>query len=233
MNRKSKIAKLPRHIRNQLNRDLDENKEGKALVAWLNSLPEVGAVLAEKFDGKVITEQNLSDWRKTGLPDWQTQQEKHDLVRQVLEEAKELPADTGGVELNHALAAILSAELAAAVREGLRDKDDPQKRWKLLVEALAQLARLRREDHKAARLAIEQERWDQEKQEADRQAESSRAFSTVSALAERAMVATLFSDPNPMSQAAGVTMAERLLAGQEGANGDAASKSRQIQANPG
>ncbi len=42
---------------------------GRILVAWLNSLPEVEAILAAQFAGAQIREQNLSEWRKGGYRD--------------------------------------------------------------------------------------------------------------------------------------------------------------------
>jgi hypothetical protein len=52
-------------------------------VAWLNSLPEVQALLAAEFAGKPIREQNLSEWRKHGYKSWLWR-------RQALEMAQEL-----------------------------------------------------------------------------------------------------------------------------------------------
>jgi hypothetical protein len=237
MNRKSKIARLPSQIRDQLNRALDDNKEGKELVAWLNALPETRALLAAEFEGRPITEQNLSDWRKTGFPDWQRQQEKRALVRELAEEAQELVADAGGVDLSRGLAVVLGAELVVAIRDGLRDTTDRQQRWKLLLEAMAQVTRLRREDHKAGKLAIEQERWQQEKQKTKREeaawegvAEDMKPFA---ALAQREMATTMFGQPDICSQAAGIAMTERLLAKQERVNGKPKGESSQIQGNPG
>ena len=54
-----KIARLPREIRQTLNLRLREGDNGHILVAWLNSLPEVQAILAAQFGGAPIREQNL------------------------------------------------------------------------------------------------------------------------------------------------------------------------------
>jgi hypothetical protein len=40
MSGKGKIARLPRGIRDQLNRRLDEGEAGTGLVRWLNALAE-------------------------------------------------------------------------------------------------------------------------------------------------------------------------------------------------
>ena len=66
-----KIARLPREIRQTLNLRLREGDNGHILVAWLNSLPEVQAILAAQFGGAPIREQNLSEWRKGGYRDWE------------------------------------------------------------------------------------------------------------------------------------------------------------------
>src|ERR1035438_7957478 len=52
MTRVGKIARLPREIREQLNHRLQDGEIGKRLVDWLNSLPEVKAVLAGEFNGR-------------------------------------------------------------------------------------------------------------------------------------------------------------------------------------
>ena len=54
--RNGKIARLPRVVREQLNRRLQNGEQGKTLAAWLNSLPAVVVMLATEFDGKPIRE---------------------------------------------------------------------------------------------------------------------------------------------------------------------------------
>jgi hypothetical protein len=81
MTRTGKIARLPKNIREELNQRLDDGNQGARLVAWLNSLPEVQAVLARDFEGKAISEQNLSEWRKGGFRDWQSKTEWLQMVQ--------------------------------------------------------------------------------------------------------------------------------------------------------
>jgi len=59
MARIGKIARLPGDIRAQLNTRLQDGAEGKEIVLWLNSLPEVKEVLVKMFDGRPINDQNL------------------------------------------------------------------------------------------------------------------------------------------------------------------------------
>ena len=50
MARNGKIARLPRDIREELNRRLQDGELGGPLLAWLNALPEVTQALAKDFD---------------------------------------------------------------------------------------------------------------------------------------------------------------------------------------
>ncbi len=49
LTRNGKIARLPLAIRLELNRRLDEGEQGKKLVAWLNGLPAVQAIVATEL----------------------------------------------------------------------------------------------------------------------------------------------------------------------------------------
>ena len=48
---KGKIGRLPKAIQEPVNRRLESDEKGRTLVAWLNALPEVQAVLAMEFAG--------------------------------------------------------------------------------------------------------------------------------------------------------------------------------------
>ena len=68
--RTGKIARLPLSIRDQLNRRLLDNEPGPSLLAWLNSLPEVQALLAADFASQPISPANLSHWKGGAYRDW-------------------------------------------------------------------------------------------------------------------------------------------------------------------
>jgi hypothetical protein len=69
-----KIGRLPREIRNELGQALYQGVPAVRLVAWLNTLPEVQAILASDFGGQPINNQNLSKWKVRGYPDWLQEQ---------------------------------------------------------------------------------------------------------------------------------------------------------------
>jgi hypothetical protein len=81
--RTGKIARLPGAIRHELNRRLDNGALGCDLVRWLNALPEVQRVLAERFAGKPITDDNISQWRHGGFQDWLRQEERRVRLREL------------------------------------------------------------------------------------------------------------------------------------------------------
>jgi len=57
MTRNGKIARLPQPIREQINRRLQDGQEGKRIVAWLNTLPEVAAVMGRGLTASPSTNQ--------------------------------------------------------------------------------------------------------------------------------------------------------------------------------
>src|SRR5713101_4739162 len=111
MSRFGKIARLPLDIREQLNRRLQDGEIGKELVVWLNSVPEVQAILKAEFGDRPVNEPNLSDWRTGGYEDWLVHQDTMGQVNQLVANAKELggACDT---PLSELLATCLAARYA-------------------------------------------------------------------------------------------------------------------------
>jgi hypothetical protein len=81
--RRGKIARLPRSIREQLNVRLDDGQDAAQILPWLNALPEVRDSLARHFNGAPISAQNLSAWRQGGFNEWL-------LLHQVLDSAERM-----------------------------------------------------------------------------------------------------------------------------------------------
>jgi hypothetical protein len=92
MSHRSKIAALPESIREQLNHRLANGHSGKTILPWLNGLPEVQAVLAERFHNEPLSYSNLTQWRKTGFHDWLDSREARQLVAELAREAAKLSA---------------------------------------------------------------------------------------------------------------------------------------------
>ena len=165
--RNGKIARLPREIREQLNRRLQDGEQGKQLVAWLNELPEARAVMAAEFGGKPLREQNISEWRKGGYPEWQARQETLCQARELAADAKELTAATDGKLTDH-LATVLAARYVAALAGWDGEVSEEFRRKLRLLRGLCQdIVELRRGDHSGARLNLEQERLEREREKTE------------------------------------------------------------------
>jgi len=163
--RTGKIARLPRKIREQLNRRLENGEPGNRLVEWLNSLPEVQKVVAADFDGEPVSEPNLSRWRQGGYQDWLEQQESLESVQRMAEDGPELEQAAKGRLSDHTAVWLLARELAAVRR--LKADAGQEAGWKRLREFCADLVRLRRGDQQSRRLALAEERWARKKQTED------------------------------------------------------------------
>ena len=169
MSRHGKIARLPRGIREELNRRLHAGQEGDPLLAWLNPLPEVQTLLKEEFAGVPISKQNLSEWRKGGFVEWEFKGDCLWEARETAAESREVDAVTEGCLADH-LAIVLAARYATLIRtwdggvgEELRAK------LKVLRGMIQDVTQLRRWDHDAAKLSMKQEEHEarREKTEAE------------------------------------------------------------------
>lgn len=167
MTRTGKIARLPRELREQLNRRLQDGQPGTQLVLWLNSLPEAQAVLVREFRGRAISEQNLSEWKQGGYGDWLARQDALAQVRELAADAGELAGATDGALVEH-LAIVLAARYAAALTDWRGEPTAESRRKLRSLRGLCQdIVELRRGDHSAARLKIEQERLGRERDQTE------------------------------------------------------------------
>jgi hypothetical protein len=145
-------------IREQLNRRLQDGETGKDLVVWLNSVPEVQAVLKAEFGDRPVNEPNLSDWKTGGYQDWLVHQDTMAQVSLLVASAKAL----GGASpmpltelLANCLAARYVVELGRLMANGNGGGDLEMLR-KICRDVLA----LRRLDLAGQRLRIEREAAD-------------------------------------------------------------------------
>jgi len=116
MKRTGKIARLPHQLRDQLNQRLHNGEPGVELIKWLNSLPEVQAILAEHFNGVPISPQNLSEWNNGGFLDWLAIQDLLESAREFAADAAQLPGFTDG-HLADCLAHTITARYAVLLNK--------------------------------------------------------------------------------------------------------------------
>jgi hypothetical protein len=156
MGRPGKIARLPKSIREELNRRLSDGEPASQLVRWLNGLPDVQNLVAAGFAGRPVREQNISEWKQAGYRDWLRQQEALDLLRNLSCETGELLAAAGD-PITDKLSLWLAARYAVAARKLADLEPGGDLDWRRLRELCNDVVALRRGDHSAARLKIEQE----------------------------------------------------------------------------
>jgi len=175
VSRNGKIARLPRKVREELNECLQEGRDGKGLLRWLNSLDEVKDVLDDHFEGSPISAQNLSQWRQGGYVEWLAGQERRDAVRTLVDETEQLEAEAEGVKISHRLATLLSAELQVSIMAMLALPCTHEERWKRLEPMMRSLGLLRREDTKHEKVQFMRERAEAEEEAAIRKEETHHA----------------------------------------------------------
>ena len=73
--RNGKIAHLPHQIQLELNQRLERGDDTQDILDWLNSEPDVLAVLEDFFREVPISKQNLHQWRKGGFREYQLRME--------------------------------------------------------------------------------------------------------------------------------------------------------------
>jgi hypothetical protein len=211
MTRVGKIARLPRALREQLNHRLQDGELGKRLVGWLNTLPEVKAVLAGEFKGRAISEQNLSEWKAGGYRDWEKHQERRALVRQLAEDAEDLEASNKNGEVSRHLSVVLAADLAQATREALAQTTNVKEHLECVGQAVGKFTQLRREESNAERVRLTRERWQAEQNEAGAKDRTNHALFPIYAAVIHKSFMGLMAGSSPESQAGTVQVLERLL----------------------
>ena len=166
-----KIGRLPKCIRDMLGQCIEDGEPGKGLVQWINGLPGVQEILKEQFGGRSITEQNLSEWKQGGHPEWLRQEETRLLVTRLTEQSDDLDEAADGMEISDCYASVLSVEFVALTKKLLEEKTDTKERWQCLREVFRELTQLRRDDHRAVRTVIKRDRWNREVEREDEEEE--------------------------------------------------------------
>jgi len=158
MTRKGKIARLPLHIRQKLNQRLQDGQKARQLVQWLNTLPEVQAVMASEFQGQPVLACNLSRWKSGGYQAWEQEQNTREATAALMEDvpALEKMAQAG---LSNRMAVMFIANLLVDLKrlEFMREGPKKSRRQR---ELLDRFVALRRGDLEGERLRVERAKMD-------------------------------------------------------------------------
>jgi len=160
--RNGKIARLPKSIRDQLGTQIEDGWSGQKSVTWLNEQPDVQPVLQEYFNGRHITEQNLSEWKAGGHQEWLRRQEAIDLVRSLKEHARDLEDAADQESISDRLGILLAEQFAQLAYVRVVAEPDLEKRWQQLCALNQQLALLRRAEHQTRVFRLQQEQLERQ-----------------------------------------------------------------------
>lgn len=127
-----KIGRLPPGIRDDVCRRLYANKPASRILPWLNSLPQVRAVLQDLFDGANITSQNLSEFKTgPGFADWIKRQTKIADTKALSSFMMEMARASDG-NLTEGAVAVTAGKLIAKLESA--DSDDLEKIAKAIAD---------------------------------------------------------------------------------------------------
>jgi hypothetical protein len=164
--RRGKIARLPRALREEVNRHLLQEQPDQVLLAWLNARPEVRPVLLPYFKDTTVTPQNLSDYRYGSFREWLKKEEQERRTRELAEYAVRIGAGPG-VDLGRASAALLHSQLILLMEPmhslitAMANGVHMEERIKLICEDMARLGQVlhlvRQGEHQAELLRLKAE----------------------------------------------------------------------------
>lgn len=178
---RSKIARLPPAIREELNQRLLSGETGPKILPWLNSLPEAKQVIAEMptAGGKLVSafdDKNLSSWRNGNFARWLKHRDRLSEQKEMASYSMKLAKAAGG-DMAAGPAALVAAELLELMetlrdlREQAIDPSDPsdpsdqsaqsdrlQSLAKAIDSAAKAIASIRAGDHNAAKLDLDRQR---------------------------------------------------------------------------
>ena len=80
MARNGKIAKLPKELRAELNKRLDDNQAGPKLLDWLNARPETQQLVEQQFGAEPVNATNLSQWQRRTPPSKQQKERTNEAI---------------------------------------------------------------------------------------------------------------------------------------------------------
>ena len=155
-----KIGRLPKSIREELGRRIEDGVPGTEIVQWLNTQPDVLAVMAKYFEGRPVTEQNLSDWKESGHVDWVRLQEARTWAGRLTEQAEELATMTGDNDLTDVLAMMLAVQIGQAGSQLVEQSAEVAERWERLCKLNRELSILRRDEDRRERTNHQWRRWE-------------------------------------------------------------------------
>jgi hypothetical protein len=140
--RRGKVARLPHSVRQALNERLREGQAADEILSWLNSLPEVRALLRKRFDGSPISRENLSRWRCGGYAGWLEHEQTKEAISVMAAACRNIEQEERDA-LTSQIATVVTARMVVELRKFDEMPEGPLKSaaWRELVWSLVLLRR--------------------------------------------------------------------------------------------
>ncbi|MEP6669132.1 MAG: hypothetical protein ABJF10_08270 [Chthoniobacter sp.] len=195
-NRCGKIARLPKPIREEINRRLEKGATAKSLVPWLNDLPEVQTLVQAEFDGHPVSEHNLSQWKNGGYQDWLRYQEALVLAEYLYERGEKLKT-TGQnrMRMSEVFQLWLNSRYVVSTKE--IESMNGEQAWKKQRQMCDDLMKMHRAEHRAEQLKLERERLELLREKVQLQRERAEAKRVEKKRGSDGSKATVRNDPAP------------------------------------
>jgi hypothetical protein len=154
--RNGKIARLPFDIREEINHRLLDNEPAKNIVTWLNTDSTARVCLERLFEGRPITEQNISEWRQGGYEEWLAERSCLESVQGLSEKAARVALTD--INAEHLLM-IITATYAELLHKWDKTPEIAFNRKLIVLQNLATTAlAMRRSEQRDTRLRLDRER---------------------------------------------------------------------------
>jgi hypothetical protein len=210
--RNGKIARLPRHIRNQLNERLDRSEESPQLLEWLNALPEVQEVIKDHFAGVPISKQNLSEWRQGGFEEWRARLDLCEDALDLRQLSEEMEDEESEYVLADDVAQVLAARFGSLIANWNGEVDEKfEARSRVLNRLCRSVVQLQRGMHRSHLEAFEMTRKMEEQEKAGEEALKKKLIKPCYDMLKLPLLAKIFGDG-----AAGRKIAQYILAIERG-----------------
>lgn len=139
-----KISSLPARIRAVVNQRLLDGQTSAQILPWLNAHPDVVEVLAARFGGDPVNDQNLSNWRTNQFATWMREREREQSIKSLADYASRL-ATAAGSNMSAGAQAIATGKIMEVLEASAYAEED-------LPKLIAALTSLRQADLQQVRL---------------------------------------------------------------------------------
>jgi hypothetical protein len=169
--RTGKIARLPHRVREELDQRLANGAKSDEVLAWLNGLPEVQAVLHEQFGGRPVIPQNLSNWRLGGHQEWCERQQARLSLESFTGRLAGLRQTAGEAAPGETITNMHALVLTQAMQMVFKEKTDLRVAMRVLqtatrgVVALRQMSLEARRERLTAEMKQQREKLEQARRE--------------------------------------------------------------------